>query len=229
MCADRGEQVAARHRTAQLQPTFSGLVVESCTLNRFIGWPQSLPEPVLDDETREAFDIAYNNIKLFHEAQLLPPLEVETMPGVRCRRVTRPIGAVGVYVPGGTAVLPSSALMLSVPAGIAGCQTIVLATPPRPDGSITPEVLYCAKKAGVTHVLKAGGAQAVAAMAWGTESCPKVRDALVMLPLSASSLGSSSRCSLLIVSTALSRWTRSWGLATSTSPRPRWCCKIARQ
>ena len=86
-----------------------------------------------------------------------------------------PAGAVGVYVPGGTAVLPSSALMLTVPAQIAGCRTIVLATPPRPDGSITPEVVWAAKKAGVTHVLKAGGAQAVAAMAWGTESCPKVR------------------------------------------------------
>jgi hypothetical protein len=80
----------------------------------------------------------------------------------------------GVYVPGGTAVLPSSALMLAVPAQIAGCSTVVLATPPRPDGSITPEVLYCAKKAGVTHILKAGGAQAVAAMAWGTQTCPKV-------------------------------------------------------
>ena len=80
-----------------------------------------------------------------------------------------------MYVPGGTAVLPSSALMLTVPAQIAGCRTIVLATPPRPDGSITPEVVWAAKKAGVTHVLKAGGAQAVAAMAWGTESCPKVR------------------------------------------------------
>jgi len=96
------------------------------------------------------------------------------MPGVSCRRVTRPINAVGLYVPGGTAVLPSSALMLAVPAQIAGCGTVVLATPPRPDGSVTPEVLYCAKKAGVTHILKAGGAQAVAAMGWGTQSCPKV-------------------------------------------------------
>ena len=81
------------------------------------------------------------------------------MPGVRCSRLARPIEAVGLYVPGGSAVLPSSALMLAVPAGLAGCSTIVLATPPRPDGSITPEVLYCAKKAGVTHILKAGGAQ----------------------------------------------------------------------
>lgn len=135
---------------------------------------ESLPDPVLPPEVTAAFDVAYNNIKAFHEAQQSAPMEVETMPGVKCRRVTRPINAVGVYVPGGTAVLPSSALMLSVPAGIAGCRTIVLATPPRPDGTITPEVLYCAKKAGVTHILKAGGAQAVAAMAWGTASCPKV-------------------------------------------------------
>lgn len=79
--------------------------------------------------------------------------------GVVCRRVSRPISSVGLYVPGGTAVLPSSALMLAIPAALAGCKTIVLATPPRPEGNITPEVLYCARKAGVTHVLKAGGAQ----------------------------------------------------------------------
>ena len=133
-----------------------------------------LPEPELPEESTKAFDVAYENIKAFHTAQLTAPMEVETMPGVTCRRISRPIGAVGVYVPGGTAVLPSSALMLAVPAGIAGCKTIVLATPPRSDGSITPEVLYCAKKAGVTHILAAGGAQAVAAMAWGTETCPKV-------------------------------------------------------
>eukprot|EP00197_Chlamydomonas_leiostraca_P004700 CAMPEP_0202866536 /NCGR_PEP_ID=MMETSP1391-20130828/7862_1 /ASSEMBLY_ACC=CAM_ASM_000867 /TAXON_ID=1034604 /ORGANISM="Chlamydomonas leiostraca, Strain SAG 11-49" /LENGTH=439 /DNA_ID=CAMNT_0049546493 /DNA_START=155 /DNA_END=1474 /DNA_ORIENTATION=+ len=135
---------------------------------------QDLPDPQLPPEITAAFDTAYHNIRKFHEAQRGQDLEVETMPGVKCRRVTRPIGAVGVYVPGGTAVLPSSALMLAVPAAIAGCPTIVLATPPRPDGSITPEVLYCAKKAGVTHILKAGGAQAVAAMAWGTATCPKV-------------------------------------------------------
>ncbi|KAG0547316.1 hypothetical protein BDA96_01G069200 [Sorghum bicolor] len=96
------------------------------------------------------------------------------MKGVRCKRITRCIGSVGLYVPGGTAVLPSTALMLAVPAQIAGCKTIVLATPPSRDGSICKEVLYCAKKAGVTHILKAGGAQAISAMAWGTASCPKV-------------------------------------------------------
>jgi Histidinol dehydrogenase len=135
---------------------------------------QDLPWPSLPADVTASFDVAYNNIRAFHEAQRSSDISVTTMPGVTCRRVTRPINAVGLYVPGGTAVLPSSALMLAVPAQIAGCGTVVLATPPRPDGSITPEVLYCAKKAGVTHLLKAGGAQAVAAMAWGTGSVPKV-------------------------------------------------------
>uniref|UniRef100_A0A7S0V3R9 Histidinol dehydrogenase, chloroplastic n=1 Tax=Polytomella parva TaxID=51329 RepID=A0A7S0V3R9_9CHLO len=135
---------------------------------------ESIPDVTLPEEVTCAFDVAYNNIKAFHEAQQTHEAPVETMPGVVCRRVTRPINSVGVYVPGGSAVLPSSALMLAVPAKIAGCRTIVLATPPRADGSITPEVVYCAKKAGVTHILKAGGAQAVASLAWGTATCPKV-------------------------------------------------------
>ncbi|KAL2997172.1 hypothetical protein AAZX31_09G025300 [Glycine max] len=96
------------------------------------------------------------------------------MKGVQCKRVARSINSVGLYVPGGTAVLPSTALMLAVPAQIAGCKTIVLANPPTRDGTTCKEVLYCAKKAGVTHILKAGGAQAISAMAWGTETCPKV-------------------------------------------------------
>ena len=135
---------------------------------------EELPQPEIDVEARAAFDVALANITAFHAAQATPDSSVETMPGVVCRRVTRPIGAVGVYVPGGTAVLPSSALMLAAPARVAGCSTIVMATPPRADGSISPEVLYCARAAGVTHVLRAGGAQAVAALAFGTESTPKV-------------------------------------------------------
>jgi hypothetical protein len=87
-----------------------------------------------------------------HTLTCLPTLQPACLP-------TLLSGSVGVYVPGGTAVLPSSTLMLAVPAALAGCKTIVMATPPRPDGSITPEVLYCAHKAGVTHILKAGGAQ----------------------------------------------------------------------
>ncbi|XP_075501992.1 histidinol dehydrogenase, chloroplastic isoform X2 [Primulina tabacum] len=133
-----------------------------------------LPNPVLDPAVREAFDVAYDNIFAFHAAQKPVEKIVENMQGVRCKRVARSISSVGLYVPGGTAVLPSTALMLSVPAQIAGCKTIVLATPPAQDGSVCKEVVYCAKKAGVTHILKAGGAQAISAMAWGTESCPKV-------------------------------------------------------
>ncbi|KAH9623996.1 hypothetical protein KSS87_007013 [Heliosperma pusillum] len=133
-----------------------------------------LPDPQLDPHVKEAFDVAYNNIYAFHVAQKSEEKSVENMKGVRCKRVARSIGSVGIYVPGGTAVLPSTALMLSIPAKIAGCKTVVLATPPSKDGSICKEVLYCAKKAGVTHILKAGGAQAIAAMAWGTSSCPKV-------------------------------------------------------
>lgn len=134
-----------------------------------------LPDPKLDADVKAAFDVAYENIYAFHAAQKKTHhLLVENMPGVKCRRVARAIYAVGLYVPGGTAVLPSTALMLAVPAQIAGCKTVVIATPPRRDGSICPEVLYCAKKSGVAYILKAGGAQAVSAMAWGTESCPKV-------------------------------------------------------
>ncbi|XP_068656427.1 histidinol dehydrogenase, chloroplastic [Aristolochia californica] len=133
-----------------------------------------LPDPELDPMVKEAFDVAYDNIFAFHAAQRVPEKSVENMPGVRCKRVARCISSVGLYVPGGTAVLPSTALMLAVPAQIAGCKTVILATPPARDGSICREVLYCAKKAGVTHILKAGGAQAVAAMAWGTATCPKV-------------------------------------------------------
>lgn len=131
-------------------------------------------EPNLDPKLKESIDVAYNNIYAFHRPQMGITLEIETMPGVVCRRVTRPIERVGIYVPGGTAILPSSALMLGVPAQIAGCKTIVLATPPRADGSIAPEIIYIAQLCEVTHLLLAGGAQAVAAMALGTETVPKV-------------------------------------------------------
>ncbi|CAK7226903.1 trifunctional histidinol dehydrogenase [Sporothrix curviconia] len=129
----------------------------------------------LSDETRAAIDLSFNNIKTFHAAQKEEkPLSVETMPGVVCSRFSRPIARVGLYVPGGTAVLPSTALMLGVPAMVAGCSTIVLASPPRADGTITPEIVYVAHKVGAESIVLAGGAQAVAAMAYGTESVSKV-------------------------------------------------------
>lgn len=129
----------------------------------------------LPPETIEAIDTSYENIRKFHAAQKEDkPLRVETMPGVVCSRFARPIERVGLYVPGGTAVLPSTALMLGVPAMVAGCQKIVLASPPRADGSITPEIVYVAHKVGAESIVLAGGAQAVAAMAYGTESITKV-------------------------------------------------------
>ncbi|KAG5939426.1 imidazoleglycerol-phosphate dehydratase [Claviceps sorghi] len=129
----------------------------------------------LDAETIKAIDTSFENIKKFHAAQKEDkPLQVETMPGVVCGRFSRPIERVGLYIPGGTAVLPSTALMLGVPAMVAGCQKLVLASPPRSDGSITPEIVYVAHKVGAESIVLAGGAQAVAAMAYGTESVSKV-------------------------------------------------------
>lgn len=129
----------------------------------------------LSPETIKAIDVSFENIKKFHAAQKeTKPLEVETMPGVVCSRFVRPIERVGLYVPGGTAVLPSTALMLGVPAMVAGCKKIVIASPPRADGSITPEIVYVAHKVGAESIVLAGGAQAVAAMAYGTENVSKV-------------------------------------------------------
>ena len=121
-----------------------------------------------------AIDRAIDNVKRFHEAQRPAPIRVDTMPGVRCERVAHPLDAVGLYVPAGTAPLPSAAIMLAVPAAIAGCPLRVLCTPPRPDGTADAAVLTAAARSGVTEVFKVGGAQAIAAMAYGTASIPKV-------------------------------------------------------
>ena len=136
-------------------------------------FPQSLMQ--LPPKTIEAIDISFKNIETFHAAQLeSKPLQKETMPGVVCSRFSRPIERVGLYVPGGTAVLPSTAMMLGVPAMVAGCKKIVIASPPRSNGTITPEIVYIAHKVGAKSLVLAGGAQAVAAMAYGTESVTKV-------------------------------------------------------
>lgn len=129
------------------------------------------PQP--DEEIRQAIETAFNNIYRFHMAQLPMPLEVETMPGIRCMRVPRAIESVGLYVPGGTAMLPSTLMMLGIPAALAGCRDIIIATPPALDGSVPEEILYIAQKVGARAIVRAGGAQAVAAMAWGTGSVPK--------------------------------------------------------
>jgi histidinol dehydrogenase len=124
----------------------------------------------LGDEIKEAMAVAVANIEKFHLAQQLAPVDVETMPGVRCQQVTRPIASVGLYIPGGSAPLFSTVLMLATPARIAGCKKVVLCSPP----PIADEILYAAQLCGVQDVFQIGGAQAIAALALGTESLPKV-------------------------------------------------------
>jgi histidinol dehydrogenase len=128
----------------------------------------------LSPAEKAAIARAIETVQRFHEAQRSAPLRVETAPGVVCERIEVPLGAIGLYVPAGTAPLPSTAIMIGVPARIAGCPVRVLCTPPRPDGCADPAVVYAAQCVGVTHIFKVGGAQAVAAMAYGTASVPKV-------------------------------------------------------
>jgi histidinol dehydrogenase len=125
-------------------------------------------------EQKQALDTAYNNIHKFHETQLHTEDKVETMPGVTCWRELRPIEKVGLYIPGGTAVLPSTFLMLGIPARIAGCNEIVVCSPPQKDGKINAYIAYVAKLLGIEYIYLTGGAQAIAAMAYGTETIPKV-------------------------------------------------------
>jgi len=124
----------------------------------------------LSDEMKQALEMAYNNISKFHKAQKPAPIKVETMPGVVCEQVTRAINKVGLYIPGGSAPLPSTVLMLGVPAQIAGCRKVVLCSPP----PIADEILYVAKLCKIDEVYNVGGGQAIAAMAYGTESVSKV-------------------------------------------------------
>jgi len=132
-------------------------------------------EEALTNRQYEAIEAAAANIRAFHQAQLSEPVIVETTPGVLCERVTRPIKNVGLYVPAGSAPLPSTALMLAIPAAIAGCDNYLMCTPPQQNGSAHPAVLVAAKICGVQRVFKLGGAQAIAAMAYGTATIPKVQ------------------------------------------------------
>lgn len=125
-------------------------------------------------ELKAAILLALNNIRKFHMAQKFEGKKVETMPGVNCWQKAVAIEKVGLYVPGGTAPLFSTVLMLATPAKIAGCREIILCSPPDREGKIHPAILYAARAAGVSHVFKAGGVQAIGAMAYGTESIPKV-------------------------------------------------------
>lgn len=134
----------------------------------------AVAEATVSKELKEALQQAHDNIARFHEAQRFAGIDVETVPGVRCWQRSIPIQKVGLYVPGGTAPLFSTVLMLATPARIAGCREIVLCTPPQRDGSVHPAILVAARIAGVSQVFKTGGVQAIGAMAYGTKSVPKV-------------------------------------------------------
>ena len=131
-------------------------------------------ERLVDSELKAAIQLAHYNIRMFHESQVFKGRKVETQPGVVCWQKSVAIEKVGLYIPGGTAPLFSTVLMLATPAKIAGCQEIVLCTPPGRDGKVNPAILVAARIAGVSKIFKAGGVQAIGAMAYGTESVPKV-------------------------------------------------------
>jgi histidinol dehydrogenase len=131
-------------------------------------------EKIVSDELKSSILLAKKNIEAFHAAQKHDLPKVETMPGVTCWQKALPIEKVGLYIPGGTAPLFSTVLMLALPAQIAGCKEIVLCTPPNREGKVHPAVLFAAKAAGVSQIFKIGGVQAIGAMAYGSESVPKV-------------------------------------------------------
>lgn len=156
----------------ELTAKFDGVSLESPVLKA--PFPAELMD--ISEEMKEAIDLSMSNIEKFHRAQLPSEevMTVETAPGVFCSRFAKAIENVGLYVPGGTAVLPSTAMMLGVPAKVAGCKNIVIASPPaRATGKLTPEVVYVAHKLGASAILMAGGAQAVTALAYGTQSVVK--------------------------------------------------------
>lgn len=131
-------------------------------------------ERLVSAELKEALILAHANIERFHAAQEFQSIKVETAPGVTCWQKSVPIEKVGLYIPGGTAPLFSTVLMLATPAKLAGCEEIVLCTPPNKEGKVHPAILVAARIAGVSKIFKAGGAQAIGAMAYGTQSVPKV-------------------------------------------------------
>ena len=160
----------------ELTTKLDGVTLDTPVLNA--PFPEEMMK--ISEDVKKAIDLSMDNIEKFHSAQLPKEdvMTVETSPGVFCSRFAKPIESIGLYVPGGTAILPSTAMMLGVPAKVAGCPNLVLASPPsRATGKITPEVVYVAHKLGAKSILMAGGAQAVAALAYGTDSvikCDKI-------------------------------------------------------
>lgn len=175
--AERVREIIARVRRdgdaalLQLTEQFDGVRLDTL---RVTAEEISSAHAAMAPDARGAIEVAIGNLRRFHLPQSAQPLRVETVPGVVCEQVIRPIRAVGLYVPAGSAPLPSTAMMLAVPAAIAGCPVRALCTPPRADGRADPAVIVAAVACGITEIFKIGGAQAVAAMAYGTSSIPKV-------------------------------------------------------
>jgi len=149
-------------------------LLDGCKLDDIQVSAEEIENAQISAELAEAIDRAFENIEKFHKSQLQEEPKVETTPGVTCWRQSIAIEKVGLYIPGGSAPLFSTILMLGIPAKIAGCKEIVLCTPPNSEGAINPAILYTAKRVGIEKVFKVGGAQAIAAMAVGTESIPSV-------------------------------------------------------
>jgi len=164
-------QLEGDQALAHYTEKFDGILLEELQVT---STEMSAAESVLSPTLKEAINVAKRNIEAFHRSQQELFRKVETMPGVVCWRKSVPIERVGLYIPGGTAPLFSSILMLGVPAVLAGCSTIVLCTPPGKEGNMHSAILYTAKLLGIKHVYKVGGAQAIAAMAYGTQTIPKV-------------------------------------------------------
>ena len=155
----------------KLAKKFDGVVIKSIQVAQ-----QEIDqaEGKLSVSLKEAILVAANNIRMFHSAQIVPISKIETTKGVFCWRKSLPIERVGLYIPGGSAPLFSTILMLGIPAALAGCKEIILCTPPSKDGSIHPAILFAAKHVGIQTIYKCGGAQAIGAMAYGTETIKKV-------------------------------------------------------
>ena len=162
----KGDAAVAKYTSLFDGVSIDQLVVSKAEIDEAIG--------TISSELKEAIRLAKTNIKKFHSAQKTDRVAVETIEGVNCWQEKRPIQKIGLYIPGGTAPLFSTVLMLAVPAKIAGCNEIVLCSPPDKNGAINPAILYAANLCGVTKILKVGGIQAIAGMTFGTETIPKV-------------------------------------------------------
>ena len=162
----KGDEAVAKYTSIFDGVTFENLEVSQQEIENAVA--------AVPTELKEAIQLAKSNIEKFHAAQKTAKVEVETVEGVQCWQEKRPIQKIGLYIPGGTAPLFSTVLMLAVPANIAGCKEIVLCSPPDKKGNINPAILYAANLCGVTKILKVGGIQAIAGLTFGTETIPKV-------------------------------------------------------